>query len=104
MSEDLIPIMGDFTLILLLIAIGIFGSLAIQSRSLKSFQFHISIIVIIWIVAEVIDISNDMGIIEFQSLSHFIHLAAMVLIGITFWLRFYYAKRSGRKIVEDIYD
>jgi len=104
MSTDFVPIIGNFTLILLLVAVGIFGSLAIQSRSVKSFQFHISVIVIIWIIAEVIDISNNIGIIEFESLSHFIHLSAMILIGVTFWLRFYHAKRSGKKIVEDIYD
>jgi len=104
MSADLAPIVGDFTLILLLIAVGIFGSLAIQSKSLKSFQFQVSVIVFVWIIGEIIDILNDMRIIEFELLPRFVHLAAMVLIGLIFWLRFYYAKRSGRKIIEDIHD
>jgi len=59
----------DLTLILLLIAMGIFGILTIKSRNLKSFQFHVSVIIIIWIVGEVIGILNDMNIIEFVSLT-----------------------------------
>ncbi|MGQ0792127.1 MAG: hypothetical protein ACT4NJ_07915 [Nitrosopumilaceae archaeon] len=107
MISDFSPFLSDITLILLMISVGIFGSLAVQARSLKSFQFHISLIVIVWIVGEIIGISNQIGLIElveFESLPEIIHLLAMVLIGLVFWMRFYFAKRSGKKLIEEIYD
>jgi hypothetical protein len=107
MISDISPFVSDITLILLLISIGIFGSLAVQARNLKSFQFHVSIIVIVWIVGEIVDISNEISLInlvEFERLPEVIHLSAMVLMGLVFWLRFYFAKRSGRKLIDEIYD
>jgi len=100
-------LLSEFGLILLFIAIGIFGSLVIQSKSLKSFQFQISLIIIIWILGEIIDISDDVGILsldEFASLPYLIHMSAMILLGIVFWLRYYFAKRQGKTLVDDLYD
>lgn len=105
MSE--ISPLGDITLVLLLIAVGIFGSLAVQSKSVKSFQFQIAIILIIWIGGEIVDISGEMGLIKlssFEALPAVIHMIAMIMISVTFWLRFYYAKRSGKRLAEDLYE
>jgi hypothetical protein len=105
MSE--IFVLGDLTLVLLLIAVGIFGSLAVQSKSVRSFQFQIAMILIIWITGEIVDISGDMGLLQltnFEILPSIIHMIAMILISIVFWLRFYYAKRSGKRLADDIYE
>ena len=105
MSEHFV--FGDTTFVLLLVAIGIFGSLAVQSKSVKSFQFQISMILIIWIVGEIVEISGDMGLIHlesFEELPSVIHMIAMIMISIVFWLRFYYAKRSGKKLVDELYE
>ena len=105
MSE--IFILGDITLVLLLIAIGIFGSLAVQSKSVRSFQFQIAIILIIWIAGEIVDISGEMGVLEmssFETLPSVIHMIAMILISVVFWLRFYFSKRSGKRLVDDLYE
>ena len=105
MSE--IFILGDITLVLLLIAIGIFGSLAVQSKSVKSFQFHTAVILIIWIAGEIVDISGEMGMVQlgsFEELPSVIHMIAMIMISVTFWLRFYYAKRSGKRLADDLYE
>ena len=105
MSE--IFILGDITLVLLLIAVGIFGSLAVQSKSVKSFQFQIAVILIIWIVGEIVEISGEMGMIQlssFEELPAVIHMIAMIMISVTFWLRFYFAKRSGKRLADDLYE
>ena len=105
MSE--ISLLGDITLVLLLVAVGIFGSLAVQSKSVKSFQFQIAIILIIWIVGEIVDISGDMGMIQldgFEELPAVIHMISMILISVVFWLRFYFAKRSGKKLADNLYE
>ena len=105
MSEFLI--LSEISLVLLFVAIGIFGSLAIQSKSVKSFQFQVAMIIIIWILGEIVDVSDDVGLIsldEFDSLPSLIHMSAMLLIGIVFWLRYYFAKMQGKKLVDDLYD
>jgi bacteriorhodopsin len=99
--------MGDITLVLLLVAIGIFGSLAVQSKNVKIFQFQISIILIIWIAGEIVDILGEMGLLQlgnFEELPSVIHMIAMIMISVTFWLRFYYAKRSGKRLADDLYE
>ena len=98
---------GDLTFVLLLVAIGIFGSLAVQSKSIKSFQFQISIILIVWIAGEIVDISGNLGLLQltnFEELPSIIHMIAMIMISVVFWLRFYYAKKSGKKIVDELYE
>ena len=100
-------ILSEFVLILLFIAIGIFGSLAIQSKSIKSFQFQVAVIILVWILGEIVEITYDVGVIsldEFDSLPSLIHMSAMILIGIVFWLRYYFAKQQGKSLVDDIYD
>jgi len=105
MSE--VFVLGDLTLVLLLVAVGIFGSLAVQSKSVRSFQFQIAMILIIWIAGEIVDISGDMGLLQltnFEILPSIIHMIAMILISVVFWLRFYYAKRSGKRLADDLYE
>ena len=99
--------MGDLTLILLIIAIGIFGSLAIQSRNVKSFQFQISMILILWIFGEVIHLfeeTTSSTMLNFEVIPSIIHMIAMIMICIMFWLRFYYAKRSRGSATSDACD
>jgi len=98
---------GDLTFVLLLIAVGIFGALAVQSKSVKSFQFQISMILIVWIGGELVGIFGDMGYMQFENfemLPPVIHMTAMIMISLIFWLRFYFAKKSGKKLVDEVYD
>lgn len=97
----------NLTLVLLFVAIGIFGSLAIQSKSIKSFQFHITIIILIWILGEIMELTNNFGILELRALEmlpSLIHMISMILIGIVFWLRYYYSRLTGRKLIDDVFD
>ena len=104
--SEIFPLV-DVTLVFLLVAVGIFGSLAVQSRSVRSFQFQVAIIILVWIAGEIVDITGEVGLIElstFDDLPAIIHMVAMVLIAVVFWLRFYYAKLSGRRLIDDVYE
>jgi hypothetical protein len=97
----------DTTLVLLSVALIIFSFLAVKSMNIKSFQFQISLFIVIWIIGEIADILQEAGIIETSNLENIgleIHLASMAFFALMLWLRFYLSKRSGRKLIEDIRD
>src|SRR6266849_1380516 len=98
--------MNNITIILLLIALGIFVWQVSRSKSIRSFQFQISIFLVVWILGEIVGNLEDNGIIVFPALQGNIgleiHVVSMVLFGLMLWLRFYYAERSGKKMIEDV--
>jgi hypothetical protein len=87
---------------LLLIALGIFAIVAIKARNIRSFQFQISIFIIVWIVGEMVDVLQDLGTLAVfnEDFGMQIHLASMVFFSVMIWLRFYYSRSKGRKIVD----
>ena len=88
-----------------MIALGIFVWQVSQSKSIRSFQFQISIFLVVWILGEIVGSLEDNGIIVFPALQGNIgleiHVVSMVLFGLMLWLRFYYAERSGKNMIED---
>ena len=104
MSEnEILNSIDGLTPILLLIALGIFGWLTARSRNLKSFQFQVSLFIVIWIIGEIAELLGEEGIIPFFSSSEigmYIHALAMAMFSAMLWLRFYMSKQSGKKIIE----
>jgi hypothetical protein len=98
--------MNNITIILLLIALGIFVWQVSRSKSIRSFQFQISVFLVVWILGEIVGNLEDNGIIVFPAIQGNIgleiHVVSMVLFGLMLWLRFYYSERSGRKMIEDV--
>jgi hypothetical protein len=98
--------MNNITIILLLIALGIFVWQVSRSKSIRSFQFQISMFLVVWILGEIVGNLEDNGIIVFPALQGNIgleiHVVSMVLFGLMLWLRFYYSERSGKKMIEDV--
>ena len=98
--------MNNITIILLLIALGIFVWQASRSKSIRSFQFQISIFLVVWILGEIVGTLEDVGIIVFPALQGNlgleIHVISMVFFSLMLWLRFYYSERSGKKMIEDV--
>jgi hypothetical protein len=94
------------TAILLLIALGIFVWLAARSKSVRSFQFQMSIFLVVWILGEIAGSLQDSGIIVFTSLQGDvgleIHTVSMAFFSIMLWFRFYYSERSGKKMIESL--
>jgi bacteriorhodopsin len=96
---------GNLTLVLLLIALGIFAWLATRSRNIKSFQFQISIFILIWITAEIVDLLGEEGVVELFSTSEigvYVHVLAMAMFSAMLWIRFYLSERSGRRIADTL--
>jgi hypothetical protein len=98
--------MNNITIILLLIALGIFVWQVSRSKSIRSFQFQISIFLVVWILGEIVGTLEDAGIIVFPALQENlgleIHVISMVFFSSMLWLRFYYSERSGKKMIEDV--
>jgi hypothetical protein len=93
-----IPLMDSFTIILLLAALSIFVWLATRAKKIRSFQFQISIFIIIWVLGQVAGSFQDDGIITLSPLQGDIgleiHVVSLVFFSIMIWLRFYYSHRS----------
>ena len=98
--------MNNITIILLLIALGIFVWQVSRSKSIRSFQFQISIFLVVWILGEIVGSLEDNGIMVFPALQENlgleIHVVSMVFFSSMLWLRFYYSERSGKKMIEDV--
>ena len=104
----LLILMNSITTMLLLIALAMFVWLAVRSKNIKTFQFQISIFIIIWISGEIAGILQDSGIIVLSpvqgDIGLEIHVVSMVFFSMMLWLRYYYSERSGKKMIEDITD
>jgi bacteriorhodopsin len=86
-----------------LIAFGIFAWLTTRSRNIKSFQFQISIFILIWITGEIVDLLGEEGVVELFSTSEigvYIHVLAMAMFSAMLWIRFYLSERSGKRIAD----
>jgi len=92
----------EVILVLLSSALAIFGVIALKSRKIASFQFQISIFILIWIVGELADLLQDLGLLMTinDELGMQVHLLSMIFFSIMIWIRFLYSRRKHRKIVD----
>lgn len=105
MIEFLVLVFSNVTFLLLLVALGIFGILALQHKKIKSFQFQISMVLTILIISEIIDVMFDFEYIEnhfLENFGSFIHIISMAGIALVFWARFYHSVKARKKFVDDM--
>jgi hypothetical protein len=92
------------TITLLLAALSIFVWLAARSKDIRSFQFQISIFIIVWVLGGVAYVLQDSGRIVVSPLQGDIgleiHVVSVAFLSIMIWLRFYYSQRSRKRTVE----
>ena len=96
---------NDLTLVLLLSSLFVFAWLAIKSRDIKSFQFQISLFILIMVIGQIIYVLPDKFAQipdSFEDIGYHIHLVSMVFLSVMLWIRFYYSKKSGKKMIENI--
>jgi hypothetical protein len=100
-TSDFLHSMSDITLILSLIPLIIFVWLAVRSKSIKNFQFQISIFIAVYILGEIIE-SNRIAIFSTlpPDIGSQIHVGSAIFFTIMVWFRFYYAEKSGKKMIE----
>jgi hypothetical protein len=98
---DFLHSMSDITFILSLIPLVIFVWLAIRSKSIKAFQFQISIFIAVYILGEIIE-SNRIAIFSVlpPDIGSQIHIGSAIFFSIMVWFRFYYAEKSRKNMVE----
>jgi hypothetical protein len=101
-----LALVGNFTLYLLFVALGIFVWLAWRSNSVKSFQFQISIFLLVWIGGEFMTTLHESRLFDFpyelHDLGMQIHLVSMVLFAAIIFVRFYYSYKAGYNIIESL--
>jgi hypothetical protein len=100
-TSDFLHSMSDITFILSLIPLIIFVWLAIRSKSIKAFQFQISIFIAVYILGEIIE-NNRIAIFSVlpPDIGSQIHVGSAIFFTIMIWFRFYYAEKSGKKMIE----
>jgi len=101
-----VPVLFIFlgTIVLLLAALSMFVWLAARSKDIRSFQFQISIFIIIWVLGGIAYILQDSGtivLLTFQSdIGLEINVVSVAFLSIMIWLRFYYSQRSRKRTIE----
>ncbi|HXV88396.1 MAG TPA: hypothetical protein VD710_04790 [Nitrososphaeraceae archaeon] len=103
MSETALLFLEKGTIFLLVISLAVFSWSALRSRSLRKFQFQMSIFVLIWIVGEIIRFLQEEKIFTIfgvGDLGAVLHTVAMIFFSIMLWIRFYYSRRSGKLMIE----
>jgi hypothetical protein len=66
------------------------------------------ILIFLWILGEITGILQNNGITVLSALQGDvgleIHVISMVFFSMMLWFRYYYSKRSGTKMIEDVAD
>ena len=93
--------MSYVTLILSIIPLAIFIWLAVKSKNIRAFQFQISIFIAVYILGEIIENTKIAAFLILpQDIGTQIHVGSAIFFTIMVWFRFYYAEKSGKKMIE----
>jgi hypothetical protein len=102
-NSDFLHSVGEITLVLSLVPLVIFASLAIKSKSIKSFQSQISVFIAVYVVGEILESNNGIAIFSKlpPDIGSQLHVIAAIFFTIMLWFRFYYAESRGKKMIEN---
>src|ERR671927_1040233 len=104
-SSSFLNSMSYVTLILSLIALAIFIWLAVKSKNIRAFQFQISVFIAVYIIGEIIENTKITAFsILPPDIGSQIHVGSAIFFTIMVWFRFYYAEKSGKKMIESTID
>lgn len=91
---------SGLTLIILFMSLAIFGWLSIRYRNIRSFEFQISIFIIVYVVGEIIEDYKMPFLSAFPYIGSQIHILSAVFLAIMLWLRLYSVRKSGRNMID----
>ncbi len=76
-----------------------------RSKSIKAFQFQISIFIAVYILGEIIE-NNRIAIFSTlpPNIGSQIHVGSAIFFTIIMWFRFYYTEKRGKKMIESNID
>jgi hypothetical protein len=92
--------MGGITLIILFMSLAIFGWLTVRNRNIRSFEFQITVFIVVYIIGEIIEDYKIPSLSSIPYLGSQIHIVSAVLLAIILWLRLYSVRKSGKMIDE----
>src|SRR5690349_20541586 len=78
--DDITSVFETISLVLILVAFAIFARLAIKGKSLGSFRFQLSIILLIWVLSEIPHIAGSLGLIStaaYSDIGLYLHATSM---------------------------
>jgi D-alanyl-lipoteichoic acid acyltransferase DltB (MBOAT superfamily) len=91
--------MSIITSILFWISLIFFGWLSIKSRSIKNFQFLISLFIGLYIIGELFEIKQLSTFLNLpEGLGSQIHAGATIFLTIVIWMRLYYSQKSIKSL------
>lgn len=100
----LLLFMNSLTIILLFASLGLFvWIVATQSKKIRSFQFQLSIFIMIWVAGDLLSVLNNDGIVLLpflQYIGQVVHVISLLFFSVMLWLRYYYSERNNMRIVE----
>jgi hypothetical protein len=91
---------GGVTLIILFMSLAIFGWLTVRDRNIRSFEFQITVFIVVYIIGEIIEDYKILSLSSIPYLGSQIHIVSAVLLAIILWLRLYSVRKSGKMIDE----
>jgi len=100
--NDVLLFLENSVIFLLLISLALFSWSAINAKSLRKFEFQISIFIVIWIVGEIIRFLHEENIFTLFGMHDagtLLHTIGMVFFSLMLWIRFYYS-RSRKMMIE----
>jgi hypothetical protein len=93
---------GGLTLIILFMSLAIFGWLTVRNRNIRSYEFQITVFIIVYIIGELLEDYKIPSLSTLPYIGSQIHIVSAVLLAIILWLRLYSVKKSGRKTIDKI--
>ncbi|MDQ6865450.1 MAG: hypothetical protein M3044_16690 [Thermoproteota archaeon] len=91
---------GGVTLIILFMSLAIFGWITVRNRNIRSFEFQITVFIVVYIIGEIIEDYKIPSLSSIPYLGSQIHIVSAVLLAIILWLRLYSVRKSGKMIDE----
>lgn len=93
---------SGLTLVILFTSLAIFGWLAVRYRNIRSFEFQISVFIIVYIVGEILEDYKIPSLSTMPYIGSQIHIVSAVFLAIILWLRLYSVRKSGRKVIDKL--
>jgi D-alanyl-lipoteichoic acid acyltransferase DltB (MBOAT superfamily) len=93
--------MSIITSILFLVSLAFFVLLSIKSKSIRTYQFQISLFIGLYVLGEIIEIKELAAFLSIpESLGSQIHVGAIIFLTSIIWIRFYHSEKAIKNLVD----
>jgi hypothetical protein len=94
-EAGIISYISIITSLLFSISLIFFGWSSIKSRSIKTFQFQISLFISLYIIGELFEIKQISTLLSLpDGLGSQVHVGATIFLTIVMWMRLYYSEKN----------